>query len=78
MYHIMQRKINIRKETSMSMSVFSIASFISMVAFLALLHSNRSDYPQIPLVTMAKGAWQEAGKATGKLMEYTGNIGGLL
>ncbi|KAK0656315.1 N-glycosylation protein-domain-containing protein [Cercophora newfieldiana] len=72
MYHITQRKINIRKETSMSISVFSIASFISMVALLAQLHSNRTDYPQIPLATVAKTTWQKAGKAAVKIMEYAG------
>lgn len=78
MYHVTQRKINIRKETSMSISVFSIASFISMVALLAQLHSNRADYPQIPLATLAKRAWQEACKVVVAIMEYTGNAGDLL
>jgi len=78
MYHVTQRKINIRKETSMSISVFSIASFISMVALLAQLHSNRADYPQIPLATIAKRAWQEACKVAVAIMEYTGNAGDLL
>jgi hypothetical protein len=78
MYHVTQRKINIRKETSISISVFSIASFISMVALLAQLHSNRTDYPQIPLATLAKRAWQEAGKVAVRIMEYTGNTGDIL
>ncbi|KAL2020215.1 hypothetical protein VTK56DRAFT_8641 [Thermocarpiscus australiensis] len=72
-YHITQRKINIRKETSMSISVFSIASFVSMVALLAQLHSNRSDYPSIPLVTFVKRACCEAGKVALRIMEY-GNV----
>jgi hypothetical protein len=71
MYHVTQRKINIRKETSMSISVFSIASFISMVALLAQLHSNRSDYPAIPLMTFTKTAWHELNKAALKVMEYS-------
>lgn len=54
MYHVTQRKINIRKETSMSISVFSIASYISTVVLLVLIHSNRSEYPEIPLVAYAK------------------------
>ncbi|KAK4452840.1 N-glycosylation protein-domain-containing protein [Podospora aff. communis PSN243] len=78
MYHVTQRKINIRKETSMSISVFSIASFVSMVALLAQLHSNRTDYPQIPIAAMAKKVWQGAGDAAVKIMEYTGNTGDIL
>jgi hypothetical protein len=48
-YHITQRKINIKKETSTSINIFSIASFLSMVALLAHLHSDRSDYPVPPI-----------------------------
>ncbi|KAK0733718.1 N-glycosylation protein-domain-containing protein [Lasiosphaeria miniovina] len=73
MYHITQRKINIRKETSMSISIFSIASFISMVALLAQLHSNRSDYPNIPLVVCVRRVVLEAGKVALTIMEY-GNV----
>ncbi|KAK3336821.1 N-glycosylation protein-domain-containing protein [Cercophora scortea] len=72
-YHATQRKINIRKETSMSISVFSIASFISMVTLLAQLHSNRSDYPSIPIVTVARRAWHELVKVALMIMEY-GNV----
>ncbi|KAK3695510.1 N-glycosylation protein-domain-containing protein [Podospora appendiculata] len=72
-YHATQRKINIRKETSMSISVFSIASFISMVILLAQLHSNRSEYPSIPIVTVARRAWHELVKVALKIMEY-GNV----
>ncbi|KAK4200281.1 N-glycosylation protein-domain-containing protein [Triangularia verruculosa] len=73
LYHLTQRKINIRKETRASISAFSIASFISMVALLAQLHSNRTDYPDIPLVTFLSQVW---GVITGlalKIMEY-GNV----
>ncbi|KAL1838883.1 hypothetical protein VTJ49DRAFT_2107 [Mycothermus thermophilus] len=69
LYHITQRKINIRKETSMSISVFSIASFVSMVALLAQLNSNRSDYPDIPLVNLARKASQMAGRLALRLMD---------
>ncbi|KAK4660592.1 hypothetical protein QC762_120400 [Podospora pseudocomata] len=73
LYHLTQRKINIRKETRASISAFSIASFTSMVALLAQLHSNRTDYPDIPLVTFLSQVW---GVITGlalKIMEY-GNV----
>lgn len=57
-YHTTQRKINIRKETSISISVFSIASFTSMLCLLAQLYLGRAaDYPQIPLVSLASRTW---------------------
>ncbi|KAH9897085.1 N-glycosylation protein-domain-containing protein [Xylariomycetidae sp. FL2044] len=37
-YHFTQRKIRIRKETFASISIFSIASFISMIALLSHSH----------------------------------------
>lgn len=77
LYHITQRKINIRKETSMSISVFSIASFISMVALLTQLHLDSSDYPDVPLISITKQAWQQVGKLAVKAVEY-GNITGEL
>ncbi|KAK4125070.1 hypothetical protein N657DRAFT_616278 [Parathielavia appendiculata] len=70
LYHITQRKINIRKETSMSISVFSIASFVSMVALLVQLHSNRFDYPDIPLLNFARRVFHEVGKLAIRVMEY--------
>lgn len=73
LYHLTQRKINIRKETRASISAFSIASFISMVALLAQLHSNRSGYPDIPLVIIIKYLCEKAGRLALKIMEY-GNV----
>ncbi|KAI0020654.1 hypothetical protein F4780DRAFT_741382 [Xylariomycetidae sp. FL0641] len=55
-YHYTQRKIRIRKETFASMSVFSFASYCSMIALLALLHSTKKDAPPVPIVTLAKKA----------------------
>jgi hypothetical protein len=69
-YHYTQRKIRIRKETFASMSVFSIASFISMVALL--LHSNVivRDFPaeQVPLVDIARRAAEIAGRIVVKIL----------
>ncbi|KAK3954970.1 N-glycosylation protein-domain-containing protein [Pseudoneurospora amorphoporcata] len=70
LYHITQRKINIRKETSMSIRAFSVASFISMAALLAQVHSNRTDYPQIPLWTFVTKVWQELVQVALKIMDY--------
>ena len=46
-YQITQRRVNIRKETRLSLSVFSYASFISMVALL--LHSHLHPYSSFSL-----------------------------
>jgi hypothetical protein len=54
----------------MSISVFSIASFVSMVALLVQLHSNRSDYPDIPLLNFARRVFHEAGRLAIRVMEY--------
>lgn len=74
-YHITQRKINIRKETSMSISVFSMASYTSMVVLLAQLHSLHSarqpDYrPDVPLLALARHAYAEAGRIAIAVLEY--------
>ncbi|KAM0325141.1 hypothetical protein ACHAQA_007680 [Verticillium albo-atrum] len=57
-YHVTQRKINIRKETSTSINIFSIASFVSMVALLAHLHTSRLDYPDAPLLHIVRACRQ--------------------
>lgn len=54
----------------MSISVFSIASFISMVALLAQLHSNRPDYPNVPIFVLAQKAWVEGAKIAVRVLEY--------
>ncbi|EEQ35263.1 conserved hypothetical protein [Microsporum canis CBS 113480] len=57
LYHLTQRKINIKKETKASLSVFSIASFISMSSVLLQLHLSRENEPEIPLFAMIQKAW---------------------
>lgn len=58
LYHLTQRNTNIRRETSASISVFSIASFISMITLLLQLYLNReNDDAPIPLVLFAKCLW---------------------
>ena len=53
-YHITHQKINIRKETSTSVNVFSIASYITMVTLLVHIHSNLFDYPTMPFVARGR------------------------
>ncbi|ORY67696.1 N-glycosylation protein-domain-containing protein [Pseudomassariella vexata] len=61
-YHFTQRKINIRKETSASISVFSLASFVSMVALLVHLHLMKDEYPPVPLWGWLRRAGEIAGR----------------
>ncbi|KAK1967720.1 hypothetical protein LY78DRAFT_746266 [Colletotrichum sublineola] len=65
-YHITQRSINIQKETSTSINIFSIASFISMISLLAHLHYNGSDYPQKPFESLARLLLDQARHLTGE------------
>ena len=58
LYHVTQRKMNIRRETSASLVVFAGASFVSMCALLAQVHLTREDGPTVPLVIMAGRAWK--------------------
>ncbi|EER24425.1 hypothetical protein CPC735_057950 [Coccidioides posadasii C735 delta SOWgp] len=57
LYHLTQRKINIKKETAASLSVFSIASFISMCSLLLQLHLSRENEMEIPLFILGKKVW---------------------
>jgi len=57
LYHLTQRKINIKKETSASIGVFSIASFISMCSLLLQLHVTRENDPLVPLFVIAEKMW---------------------
>lgn len=60
LYHLTQRHTNIRKETSASISVFSIASFISMISLLLQLYIVREqDEAEIPLVAFADQVWDK-------------------
>lgn len=61
MYHITQRKINILKETSTSISVFSMASYISMVALLIQQHWDR-DWFDLPFVALGYRLLREGGE----------------
>ncbi|KAI0384578.1 N-glycosylation protein-domain-containing protein [Hypomontagnella monticulosa] len=76
-YHFTQRKIRIRKETFASISVFSIASFISMVALLLHSHSTRVGYQNVPLVALTKKAGHVAGHIIFRLLGVTMDMDGL-
>ncbi|KAI5867725.1 hypothetical protein GGS23DRAFT_549653 [Durotheca rogersii] len=76
-YHFTQRKIKIRKETRASISVFSIASFISMVALLLHSHSTRIGYQNVPLVALSKPACQIAERVLFRILGVTRDLDGL-
>jgi len=40
------------------------------VALLVQLHSNRSEYPDIPLLNLIRKVFDEAGRLALRLMEY--------
>lgn len=63
LYHVTHQKINIRKETSTSVNVFSIASFISMVSLFAHLYSHTPGYPEMPVAAWGRLLWDEAARA---------------
>ncbi|KAJ4386638.1 hypothetical protein N0V93_009536 [Gnomoniopsis smithogilvyi] len=69
-YHITYRKINIRKETSTSISVFSMASYLSMVALLIQQHWDRSDWFDLPFVALGFRLLQGGGEVVVKVAEY--------
>jgi len=54
LYHLTHRSINIKKETSASVGVFSIASFISLCTLLFQLHLTRENDPVVPLFSMLR------------------------
>lgn len=58
LYHITHPRLAILKETSLSISVFSIASFISMVSLLLQLHLTRANDPPVPLFLLARKCWE--------------------
>lgn len=76
-YQATQRKINIRKETRASISVFSYASFISMVALLIHSHCTRASYygqryyADIPLVGLLTRAAEHAAELVVKILGVT-------
>ncbi|OTA58620.1 hypothetical protein K449DRAFT_436561 [Hypoxylon sp. EC38] len=76
-YHFTQRKIKIRKETFASISVFSIASFISMVALLLHSHSTRVGHQNVPLVALTKRVCQIAWRIVFSVLGVTRDIDGL-
>lgn len=63
LYHLTHRTISslsstdIKRETSASISVFSIASFVSMSALLLQLHLTRENEPVVPAFVLVRRGW---------------------
>ncbi|KAK4211808.1 hypothetical protein QBC37DRAFT_426129 [Rhypophila decipiens] len=73
-YNIAQRGIRIHKDYALSMSIFSIASYVSMVALLWHMYVDRAaEYPDIPLVRNLRLACQGLEELAVKIMDY-GNV----
>lgn len=58
LYHVTHPRLAILKETSLSISVFSIASFISMAALLIQLHLSRESSHSMPIFLIARQCWE--------------------
>ncbi|KAG9247407.1 N-glycosylation protein-domain-containing protein [Calycina marina] len=58
LYHVTHPRLAILKETSLSISVFIFASFISMCSLLLQLHLTRENDPPVPLFGIANKVWE--------------------
>ncbi len=80
-YQVTQRKINIRKETRLSVSVFSFSSFLSLVALLAQSHATRPRSgdlaEEIPLVALSRRAGDLAVRLVVRLLGVPREVDGL-
>jgi hypothetical protein len=54
----------IKRETTASLSVLSIASFISMSLLLLQLHLTRDNEPEVPAFVMGQKVWDWMAAAT--------------
>lgn len=48
----------IKRETTASLSVLSVASFVSMSLLLLQLHLTRDNEPEVPAFVMGKRVWE--------------------
>lgn len=69
-YHIIHRKINIRKEMSTSISVFSMASYVSLLALLIQQHWARTDWLELPFIALACQIVKGGGEVVVRVAQY--------
>jgi len=58
LYHATQNHAMIKRETSASISVLSVASFISMSLLLLQLHLTRDNEPEVPAFVIGQKVWE--------------------
>lgn len=58
LYHATQNHAMIKRETSASISVLSVASFVSMSLLLLQLHLTRDNEPEVPAFVIGQKVWE--------------------
>ncbi|KAL1998505.1 hypothetical protein VTN02DRAFT_6053 [Thermoascus thermophilus] len=56
-YHATQNHAMIKRETTASISVLSVASFVSMSSLLLQLHLTRENEPEVPAFVIGQRLW---------------------
>jgi hypothetical protein len=57
LYHATQNRAMIKRETTASISVLSVASFVSLNLILLQLHLTRDNEPEVPAFAVAQCLW---------------------
>lgn len=60
LYHATQNHATIKRETTASLLVVSVASFVSMSSLLLQLHLTRENEPEVPLFVITRKLWDWA------------------
>lgn len=59
-YHATQNHATIKRETTASLLVVSVASFLSMSSLLLQLHLTRENEPEVPVFVITRKLWDWA------------------
>ncbi|OJJ84192.1 uncharacterized protein ASPGLDRAFT_126614, partial [Aspergillus glaucus CBS 516.65] len=59
-YHATQNHATIKRETTASVLVVSVASFVSMSSLLLQLHLTRENEPEVPVFVISRKLWDYA------------------
>lgn len=60
LYHATQNRAMIKRETTASLLVVSVASFLSMSSLLLQLHLTRENEPEVPVFVISRKLWDWA------------------
>ncbi|KAL4939059.1 hypothetical protein BDV06DRAFT_231309 [Aspergillus oleicola] len=77
LYHATQNHATIKRETTASLLVVSVASFISMSLLLFQLHLTRENEPEVPLFVLARNVWDFAVDVVQRMRVADGHVGEL-